>query len=608
MGAAAGAQWLCAEHPESVRCDYVAQRGRRRRVRARRAALLHALRRREGRLPLPGPDARPRRPRLGPGARRQRAAQAGAAARAAAPTAARSSRRPRAIAFLGALLRRGPRRRRPRRARGRRRAAARPRRREVAAYLAEPMLRVTLVPTRAAASEKDNVIPSQAEILVDCRVPPGMDGGRGPRAGRGASRRRGGSGARGGVHRTVVGNRSPPHSPLAEAIEAWLGSTTPARPLVPIVMAGFSDSHWFRRAFDAATVYGFCPQRELVAARGAPADPQRRRARRRRATSSSRRASTRHHPAGAGVSPSENGASAEHVVDAPGNGGRPEPPLRLGGMALRNGLLIHGPTSWAAAARAARRRDRGRVGPEADASPAGRSARLPLLRGPLRLAEAFAVIPIARRGLPSARLPFEDPRVLAVGARHGGAQRRLIRRLRPGDRRAARPLIAALGVLPAADRAARPRPGRLPRGRAQGDRRLRARQLDPADAPKEHERCGSNLIAPAAGALGGRPAVVERLVRESGAAARGAGRDRPASRRRSRCSPTPSARRIPPLGRAIHAAGHEIQRARLDPRADRGAARGRRRPPSQEILTGRDAATRLVQARPEPADTFRRTP
>jgi hypothetical protein len=25
--------------------------------------------------------------------------------------------------------------------------------------------------------------------------------------------------------------------------------------------------------------------------------------------------------------------------------------LRLGGMALRNGLLIHGPTSWAAAAR-----------------------------------------------------------------------------------------------------------------------------------------------------------------------------------------------------------------------------------------------------------------
>ena len=36
------------------------------------------------------------------------------------------------------------------------------------------MLRVTLVPTQARASEKENVIPSHAEILVDCRVPPGM--------------------------------------------------------------------------------------------------------------------------------------------------------------------------------------------------------------------------------------------------------------------------------------------------------------------------------------------------------------------------------------------------------------------------------------------------
>ena len=36
------------------------------------------------------------------------------------------------------------------------------------------------------------------------------------------------------------------------------------------------------------------------------------------------------------------------------NGGGPEAPaepLRLGGMALRNGLLIHGPTHWAAAVR-----------------------------------------------------------------------------------------------------------------------------------------------------------------------------------------------------------------------------------------------------------------
>ena len=29
----------------------------------------------------------------------------------------------------------------------------------------------------------------------------------------------------------------------------------------------------------------------------------------------------------------------------------PEDKLRLGGMALRNGLLVHGPTHWAAAVR-----------------------------------------------------------------------------------------------------------------------------------------------------------------------------------------------------------------------------------------------------------------
>ncbi len=36
------------------------------------------------------------------------------------------------------------------------------------------MLRVTLVPTRASASDRNNVIPSLAEAVVDCRVPPGL--------------------------------------------------------------------------------------------------------------------------------------------------------------------------------------------------------------------------------------------------------------------------------------------------------------------------------------------------------------------------------------------------------------------------------------------------
>jgi acetylornithine deacetylase/succinyl-diaminopimelate desuccinylase-like protein len=40
------------------------------------------------------------------------------------------------------------------------------------AVLLEPMLGVTLTPTMISASEKINVIPSRAELKVDCRVPP----------------------------------------------------------------------------------------------------------------------------------------------------------------------------------------------------------------------------------------------------------------------------------------------------------------------------------------------------------------------------------------------------------------------------------------------------
>jgi acetylornithine deacetylase/succinyl-diaminopimelate desuccinylase-like protein len=133
---------------------------------------------------------------------------------------------------------------------------------QLAAYLAEPMLRVTMVPTKASASQKSNVIPSRAEVLVDCRVPPGGDAEiareridelLGPLAGELEIE----------FSERTVGNRSPTSTPLADAISAWLAEADPGAALVPIVMPGFSDSHWFRKAFGAATVYGFCPQREL---------------------------------------------------------------------------------------------------------------------------------------------------------------------------------------------------------------------------------------------------------------------------------------------------------------------------------------------------------
>src|SRR3954468_15595734 len=87
--------------------------------------------------------------------------------------------------------------------------------------------------------------------------------------------------------------------------------------------------------------------------------------------------------------------------------------LRLGGMALRNGLLVHGPTHWAAAVRA----DDGQIRVASGRKPRVRGADgVPGVRGVVRLGEAMAVIPLVKRGLPEAKLPFQDASVLGVAA------------------------------------------------------------------------------------------------------------------------------------------------------------------------------------------------
>lgn len=129
------------------------------------------------------------------------------------------------------------------------------------ALLVEPLLGVTLTPTRIFASEKINVIPASAELRVDCRIPPGL--------GEEHALRRihevlGDAGYRLEFTEQVVGNQSPVQSPLMDAIARWVGEHDPGAIVVPTALAGFTDSRTFRDAFPECVAYGFFPQRHMT--------------------------------------------------------------------------------------------------------------------------------------------------------------------------------------------------------------------------------------------------------------------------------------------------------------------------------------------------------
>src|SRR4051812_50089326 len=110
-----------------------------------------------------------------------------------------------------------------------------------------------------------------------------------------------------------------------------------------------------------------------------------------------------------------------------------EEKIRLGGMALPNGVLVHGPTSWACAVRLPGGRLKVATGAKRFRAA---NVERPLLRGPARVAELFALLPQVRRAVPEAKLPFERREVLAgVAARApGGPRRGGPQRDRPGRR------------------------------------------------------------------------------------------------------------------------------------------------------------------------------
>ncbi len=126
------------------------------------------------------------------------------------------------------------------------------------ALLVEPLLGVTLAPTRISASAKINVIPSSAVLSVDCRIPPGLGEEHA------LARIRevlGEDGYRLDFTEKVRGNQSPVNSPLMDAITAWIAEHDPGAQVVPTVLPGFTDSRTFRDHFPDCVAYGFFPQR-----------------------------------------------------------------------------------------------------------------------------------------------------------------------------------------------------------------------------------------------------------------------------------------------------------------------------------------------------------
>jgi uncharacterized protein YqhQ len=261
--------------------------------------------------------------------------------------------------------------------------------------------------------------------------------------------------------------------------------------------------------------------------------------------------------------------------------------LRLGGMALRNGLLVHGPTHWAAAVRTKDGSIKVASGPKPDFG-ARATDRIPGVRGVTKLAEAFAVIPIVKRNLPEARLPMQDFRTLGA---MGGASLvgQALRRSR-GRSMASEAVLALLSMAPAMLAL---RGGDLASYHGVEHKSIAAYEQDSSDAAaasKEHDRCGSNLVAPMLISTTAGGAAVRRAGLRGPAAEAVVGLGSIAfavevfawSERHSDTA----------LARALRRPGHEIQRLV-----------GTREPTAEQLEVGQAALDEILRAESPAAGT-----
>ena len=167
--------------------------------------------------------------------------------------------------------------------------------------------------------------------------------------------------------------------------------------------------------------------------------------------------------------------------------------LRLGGMALANGLLLHGPTHWAAAVRTDDDVIKAAVGPKPSVHVFDDVVGV---RGLVRLGEALVVLPLVRKAIPEAKFAFEHPNV-AVAAAASSTLVAAFRRRKPGFFGEVVGSVASLSPALLALRV-----GAVAQYHGVEHKVVAAYEQgtdNPQDAQKEHERCGSHLVPPMIG-------------------------------------------------------------------------------------------------------------
>jgi acetylornithine deacetylase/succinyl-diaminopimelate desuccinylase-like protein len=254
VGAGFGASWLCEEHPDAVRCDFCINEGSGDRLdlagkpfyicsvaEKMSAPFLMRVNGRSGHAAVPG---------IADNA----LVKAGPLITALGEYTPEQKLTPEVVGLLEAVT--GDKPSSPADALERARGIGRS-----FAEMVEPLLSMTLSPTRITASQKRNVIPAVCDVTVDSRLLPGMT----PDEQQAIVREVLGEGDYElQVLEAHGGTRSAIDTPLWHAVESWVREADPEARVAPICVAGFTDSHWFRQAF-GTVAYGFFPSRAMSA-------------------------------------------------------------------------------------------------------------------------------------------------------------------------------------------------------------------------------------------------------------------------------------------------------------------------------------------------------